>query len=190
MRYGLIAVLVISLMLFAVCAVYLCCAAGRSQKSAELSPGGLNRLPLDAYLAVAGAACVLLAMLAFEVLDNWFYANRTYNLGALSLSAVIMMLAAVFAIGFFFAVAAQFKMRNFYWWHHSIIGWCCDKLWKGFRFLFRMAARLIRMLPLIWQWLLVALGMGAVIVAGNARRRRRRARRPRSGSYNGTHFRR
>ena len=164
MRYGFVAALVISLVLFAVCAVYLCCAAGKSHAHADPMPGGLNRLPLDAYLAAAGAACVLLAMLAFGILDNWFYDNGAYNLGAVALAAVVLMLAAVIAIGFFVAVAAQFKMRNFYWWHHSIIGWCGDKLWKGIRFMFRMLARLIRMMPVLWRWLLVAAGMALAVL--------------------------
>ena len=47
------------LLLFAVCGVYLCCAAGRKPKTEELRAGGLNRIPLDLYgvLTVVGAAC-------------------------------------------------------------------------------------------------------------------------------------
>ena len=161
MRYGFIVLLIVGLLLFAVCAVYLCCAAGKTARESEVRPGGLNRMPLDLYLAVAGAACTLLVMLAFYIVTDWFYENGAYNLGVLGLAAIVMTVAAVIGIGFFFAVAAQFKMNQFYWWHNSVIGWCLDKVWKGIRFVVRLVLRLVNMLPLIWKYLLIG---GAMVL--------------------------
>ncbi len=162
LRYGLIALLVGALLLFTVAAVYLCCAAGRSGRSPEVSPGGLNRLPLDVYLAAAGTGCFLLVGLAITIYESWFLNNESYNLGALALAAIVLIAAALLGIGFFFALAAQIKMQDFYWWTHSLVGWCCCKLWQGLRFLSRGLWRLLNLLPLIWKWLLLGGAMGAV----------------------------
>lgn len=161
MRYGFIVLLIVGLLLFAVCAVYLCCAAGKTARDSEARPGGLNRMPLDLYLAVAGIACILLVMLAFYIVTDWFYENGAFNLGVLGLAAIVLTVAAVIGIGFFFAVAAQFKMPRFYWWHNSVIGWCLDKVWKGIRFVVRLVLRLVNMLPVIWKYLLIG---GAMVL--------------------------
>ena len=46
-RYNLFGVLGVSLLIFAILAVYLCCAAGRRPGSKEVLPAGLNAMPLD-----------------------------------------------------------------------------------------------------------------------------------------------
>ena len=159
-RYGVIAILAASLLVFAICAVYLCCAAGRSRTSSQIEPGGLNRLPLDLYALFAGFACYILLGLSHAVMDNLLFQGDVFNPGALVLEALILLVASVIGIGFFFAVAAQFKAKKRYWWHHSAVGWCLGLVWKGLRLVFLLACKLLRMLPLIWRWILIGIGMG------------------------------
>ncbi len=155
LRYNIIAILGISLLLFAVCMVYLCCAAGRTVPGAPVEPGGLNRAPLDLYLAVTVGGCAFLVWLSFMIMGEWFYDGSDYNIAALVLAACALLVAAVIGVGFCFAMAAQFKMRNFFWWKHSIIGWCLGKIWKGIRFVFRGLYKLFGLLPVIWKYLLI-----------------------------------
>lgn len=49
----LIPVLIASLVLFAMTAVYLCCAAGKKPGTTEIRAGGLNCIPIDLYLVAA-----------------------------------------------------------------------------------------------------------------------------------------
>ena len=159
LRYTYIAILAAGLLVFAISIVYLCCAAGKTSRTSEVCPGGLNRLPLDLYGVLTGIGCFLLVALAWAIFENWFlYAS--YNIGVAALSGIILLVAAVWAIGFLYAVAAQFKAKNRYWWHHSVVGWCCGKLLRGGHFLFRAVCSLAAMLPLTGQGILIGAGMG------------------------------
>ncbi len=163
LNYYAIAILAVSLLLFAVCVVYLCCAAGRSEPGKEPVPGGLNKLPLDVYLVGGGMACVGLAWLAVWVLNKWFYhGSDQYNYGALVLVVAIMLIGAIIGVGFLFALAAQLKPKGMYWLKHSVIGFLCWQVWRLIRLCCRGLWKLTRMLPLIWRWALTGAFMGLV----------------------------
>ncbi len=157
-RYWLIAALIVGLMVFAVCAVYLCCAAGRSGKDSPIAPGGLNRLPLDAYFLAAGALCCGLVAMALQVLDSWVL-NESLNAGAIALALVGLLAAAVTGIGFCFAVAAQTKLRRWWWLKNTLIGRAVGLLWRCLRWLGRAGEKLVSLLPLTWRYLLIGLVM-------------------------------
>lgn len=158
-RYTFIACLIAGVLVFIACMVYLCCAAGRSPKSEQVAPGGLNRLPLDLYAAVTGLVCIGLSSLIIDA-TYYSYYDEDAILPGLILFAALFLTVAVVVVGFIFAVAAQCKVRNFYWWHHSIIGWVCGKIWKVIRFIGKGLYRLFSLLPLIWQWLLIGAALG------------------------------
>ena len=159
-RYLVIAALVASLLLFVLCMVYLCFAAGRSPKYAESRVIGLNRLPLDIYLAACVTGCILLGAVAVYLCEKLLFEETAYlNAGALSLVALVLLIAALLVVCFLYALAAQSKQKNGHWWRCSVIGWCLRKIGRGLRFCFRGVAKLFRMLPLIWQWLATAAAM-------------------------------
>ena len=161
-RYWLIAVLAVCLLTFAALAVYLCCAAGKKTGTGEVSPGGLNRVPLDIYLAAGGGICVGLVALAWLILDSWVI-NESLNVGGLVLATLVLLVVAVVIIGFFFAVAAQAKVSRTYWIRHTLIGTLAILLFRGFRFVFRAIGKLFSLMPMIWQHVLIALGMAFMI---------------------------
>ena len=159
--------LLASLLVFAVTLVYLCVAAGRT-KSGEIVPAGLNRLPLDLYFLLAGSAICGLAALMFLMIDS-FYGGYYSIWDNLPLCIMILGLGgfaiALLAIGFLFALAAQAKVRGGYWWRHSVCGWCLRQLvtflrWvrRGLRYFYRGCRAVVRLLPVIWQWLAVVFG--------------------------------
>ncbi len=156
-RYDLFYGLGIGLFLFAAFAVYLCCTAGRSPKSDEIRPGGLNRLPLDLYavvlclglifaLAVGNSVIYALARECPQLLAPFIV------LGGYGISLVI--------VGFLFACVAQFKAPRGFWWRHSLIGFVLIRIVRLCRLVLRFCRATIRMLPVIWQWLLTAAIMG------------------------------
>lgn len=155
-RYAFIAILALGLLLFAGCTVYLMWSAGVTKKG-EIHPGALNRVPLDIYTLVAGSGIVLLIVLFFR-LYNWMkYAGA--HPGNLSLIAVNLLVVVLLVEGLMIAFAAQIKVKNGYWWRHTVVGWCCIKLARLMRKLWRAFKELMALLPVVGQWLLIAGGM-------------------------------
>ncbi|MBP3304655.1 MAG: HAMP domain-containing histidine kinase [Oscillospiraceae bacterium] len=155
-RYDCIALLAVSLVVFAACLVFLFWSAGTAP-GGEIRPGGLNRIPLDIYALVAVGGIALLTVLFFK-LCNWMDYGGPHP-GNLSLIGVNLLVITLLGIGLLFAFAAQIKLKNGYWWRHSVIGWCCVKVGRFIRKLWRGFKELISLLPVIWQWLLTAVCM-------------------------------
>ena len=181
LRGLLLPVVCVSLLLFAVTAVYLCGVAGRKPGIPEVRAGGLNRLPLDLYLVLAGgltAGCVAGGAAACVYLMP---SDLTTGVG---LGALLMYLGCVAFVGFCFAAAAQLKTPDGFLWRNSLCGRCLSlcvrfarwlesilsnrawpwlvglarKLWhslsRGGAWLEKRVNRMISFLPLTWQWLL------------------------------------
>jgi hypothetical protein len=157
--------LLVSLLTLAVTLVYLCVAAGRT-KSGEIIPTGLNRLPLDLYACISAGGIAGLVLLMIVLLESYYYGY--YGIwDNLPLCMLILGLGSFFiallAIGFLFAFAAQVKVKGGYWWRHSVCGFLMGKAldalrWvrRGLRYFYRGCRAVVRMLPVIWQWLLTA----------------------------------
>ena len=111
-RMELFYALGISIFLFAVLAVYLCCAAGRKPGRDEVRADGLNQIPLDLYLGVAGFAVYFLLWLCAE---GGYYLFRNSPHMLVPYIFIGGYLVALIIVGFAFACAAQFKMPDFYW---------------------------------------------------------------------------
>ena len=143
-RYALFWILGISLLVFAISAVYLCCAAGRKPGSNEIRAGGFNALPLDLYLACAAGILLLDALIADDLL-NWFDLSYT---GLFFVVICAALIPCLLLVSFCFACAAQFKEGNGRWWRKSVIGYTAlasvDLLWKAITVWTPAAA--------IWSW--------------------------------------
>ena len=155
--------ILIGLLVFAVTLVYLCAAAGKTS-SGEIHPNGLNRLPLDLYAVAAVGGIVLLLLPICWLIDSASYYDLLNNtqLVALILGLCVFGMALL-GIGLIYAFAAQLKMKDGYWWHHSIVGFLLSYIARGLRWIsrgFHYAGKglcaVFRLLPVIWQWLLVA----------------------------------
>ena len=158
-------ILIASLLLFGSCMVYLCWAAGKKKGVDGIHPSGLNALPLDLYTVAVGflgAAGIYVWSRLGDTLENGFNSWMLVWLMAI-LSWVICLLPVIYI----FAIAAQVKAGNFYWWHRSIVGMVLRLCWKaakwliqGLRRVFSRAYRALRsmarMIPTVWQWLLTA----------------------------------
>ena len=119
-RNELFLVLGISVLVFAMTAVYLCCAAGHKPKQTEIRAGGLNRTPLDLYLGFSAAAIfgliLLLAEFGEDVLQSSLKVGIAMGLGCAYLGCLIV-------VGFLFAVAAQAKTPGTFWLSNTLCVW-------------------------------------------------------------------
>lgn len=140
------AALIGGVLLFAICAVYLCAAAGCRKDTQEIKAGGLNALPLDLY---AGGV-LLVAVLCVEILDELDISRleRQSFFALLQLGGVMGYVCSLAFVGFCFAFAAQVKMKNYHWFWNSITGRCIKLcLWlvkKGW-------AVCLLVVPRLWQ---------------------------------------
>lgn len=130
--------------------IYLCCAAGRKPGSDEIRPGGLNRIPLDLGTAIGGAGIFLLVNLAIFLLESL---NADMPQLIIFLLLLVTVLVSLTAVGMIFSWAAQLKTPGRFWLKNTIIG-------RIFHFIFHVMARLMRMLPVMWQWVMTAMFMG------------------------------
>ena len=191
-RSDLFLILGTSLLVFAILAVYLCCAAGRKPRTAEVQAGGLNRLPLDLYLLLTGLSIGGIAVLGVELANNLLYWQL--NLQVFCAGAAGMgYLACLIFVGFCFAFVAQIKTPGGYWWRNSLCGrvlrlaakllrcvknrlipglvGLLRKIWYGLTgFLGRAIHHWMMMLPLVWQWLAAEAAIFLLICIGIATR--------------------
>lgn len=163
-RHGIIFLLVGALLVGIVCIVYLCCSAGRSRKTAEIRPGGLNCLPLDLYAVAVGFADYALAVLSFVYMLPICITEENYlNPGMITLTGLVLLTGILLLLGWLFALTAQLKAPRSYWWHHSVLGWSLDKIWKGIRtvcrFVWKAIVRLLNLLPMAGKRILVVFAL-------------------------------
>ncbi len=153
-------ILIGCLLLFGMCMIYLCWVAGKKKGVAEPKPGGLNALPLDLYtvmVGLAGIGGVYLVIYLAEIL-----AYQDFSWMILWLIAILSLLVCLLPVMYIFAIAAQVKAGNRFWLRRSLIGAVLILLFRGIRWCFRGACGVVRMIPIIWRWLLTALLMPLV----------------------------
>ena len=151
-RYTMIAALVIALAVIGVCVVYLCFAAGKSVPGGPVQPAGLNLLPLDVYLAAGAAGIYGLVLLSIDLINHWIYGVHDLNLGTLTLVGLVFFCIALVGVGFIVAVAAQAKEQEHRWWYRTFTG-------KAIKWISTVCTQLVKLLPLIWKYVLIAFGM-------------------------------
>lgn len=169
----------VSLLIFALLAVYLCCAAGRKPGTDVVCAGGLNRMPLDLYgfLVILGVGCI--GVVFAEGADDLLNLERTL---AISVVCYAGYFCGLMVVGFFFALAAQVKTPEYFWWRNSLCGrvwhlfvlvcrWCWKlwlRVWHGLpgvlRWGWNLAARVFRACRklILWTWNLMKQFFGAV----------------------------
>ena len=172
-RMYLIGAIIISFALFAAAFVFLMVIAGKNPKTGEADPKALNKLPLDLYLAAAVTITIVGYIAIYELLD--VLVDRNPFVLALMLICGCGVAVSTVDMGFFTALAAQFKMPRYYWFQNSICGRILMFVWKYFKILWRHLGKyfrrmvgyirdVFRMLPVIWKWIAAGGALGFVLV--------------------------
>lgn len=150
-RNALFGILAVNLLLFAVCAVYLCCAAGRKPGRDTVKAGGLNLIPLDAYAVGVGLADVGIVWLLAEGMEYLLNQGLLFAVGT---AVVAGYVACVLFVGFCFAFAAQVKTPGGLWWRNSACGWCMRLCIAACKIAIRCLAWCWVQLEKLWNWAL------------------------------------
>ena len=157
--------LVISLLLFAALAMFLCSCAGCKKGSTEIKAGGFNALPLDLYGGGVAALCVGLAYLSLTVSQRAVDQTSSQDITSTVLSIAVMgYCGCVLFVCFCFAFAAQVKMGNGHWYRNTVIGRCI-------RVTLELIKQIFRFVPTVWKFVLRILKdickvVGALVTLG------------------------
>ena len=169
-----------SLVVFIITLVFLFTVAGRRAKG-EIHLAAINRIPLDVYAVSCIGLVVLSAAPVVWLFESALY-QSTFNIWdnpqlCLLICGLCGFAGASVIIGFLYAFAAQIKASDNYWLRHTVIGWAFRMALKllryvlgltekalrwvgrGLRHCYRGCRAVVRMLPVIWQWLLTAFAM-------------------------------
>ena len=166
-------ILVISLLLFAALAVFLCSCAGCKKGSTEIKAGGFNALPLDLYGGGVAALCIGLAYLAFIMFQNAIDQTSSQGITSTVLTVAVMgYCGCVLFVCFCFAFAAQVKMGHGHWFWNTVAGrclklagWLLHRLFLFLPELWRFVLRIVKdvfkvagaLATLLWSWAKTAL---------------------------------
>ena len=157
-RFDLIWLLAGSALLFAILAVYLCCAAGKKPGTQEIKPAGFNALPLDLY--AAGATGIIVAMIALIGEVVTYSSIDITDVGTITIIAAMGYAVCLVFVAFCFACAAQFKMPDGFFLRHSLSG-----IVLGFSF--RYTGKVVRFL---WETIPPLAKKGWVVLTGLSRK--------------------
>ena len=160
-RNQLFWVLGISALSFAVFMVWLCVAAGRKKGTDEIKAGGLNCIPLDLYLVGVGFLVCFAVAVGAEAL---YFLMREMPKILIPVAILGGFVVCLIIVAFFFACAAQFKMKDGYWYRNTLCGWFFRFCYvfgqwlerflgqKVFPLLGKLLRKLWQLLVLFWQF--------------------------------------
>lgn len=162
--YPLVAIIGISFGLFVAAFVFLMAIAGKDPNTGEATPKALNKIPLDLYLAAGVFGTIVGCIGAYELLDLLIFENSSYNILVVLLLCGCGIAVATLDMGFFTALAAQFKAPGCFWWHNSICGRVLKFIWKLIRLASIGLRKVFAMLPIIWEWIAVGGVLGIILL--------------------------
>ena len=155
LRFHMMWLLAVCLCLCAVGFVYLCCVAGREYAGDQPKVGGLNRLPLDVYAIAVSALGALCGSVVVSNVRSWLFSGEDFNSGNLVIVAVLLTVISVLVVGFVYALVAQLKQKQQYWWKHTLL-----------RRVLLAAEAMTARLPVVWVYLTVGIVMGGLLAGG------------------------
>ena len=148
-RFNMMWILALCLCLCAGGFAYLCCAAGKRFPDDQPQLGGLNKLPLDIYLGFGAGAGALCGSLVVTQVRSWLFSGEDFNPGNLVIVALLLTVISMMIVGFVYALVAQLKQKNRYWWDHTVL-----------HRMYLAVAAVVSRLPVIWIYLTVGLFTG------------------------------
>lgn len=130
--------------------VTLICVAGRKPNTEQITVGALGKIPFDLLLIVAGAMPKYLLSAVSESYDFW----------RLLWLIVLVVYIAVMLPGLGMSLAVRIKTKTLI--KGSFIYHLLRVLWKAGKWLARVLAKVIGVLPLIWKTVLIVMGLALI----------------------------
>ena len=120
--------------------LWLALTAGRSPAFEGVRPGGLNRIPLDLWLAAAVGGSICMAVLTYELLEQMIWSSGWGNYDGTGGMETFVLECSLLALGgggfggiaamFLMAVSAQLKAGDGWWLKHTAVGLVLRYGWK------------------------------------------------------------
>lgn len=130
--------------------VTLICVAGRKPNTEEVTVGVLGKIPFDLLLIVAGAIPKYLLSAVSGSYDFW----------RLLWASVLVVYVAVMLPGLGMSLAVKIKTKTLI--KSSCVYHLLRALWKAGKWLARVLAKVIGVLPLIWKTALIVAGLALI----------------------------
>ncbi len=149
---------------FAVCLVFLCCAAGHRGKTDQIFLNFADRIPVDLYFCFGALAAGGLLAVTVELSDHPL-ADDTVIFAGVAM-ALCLIASGLIVLAVFLSLVTRIKYGG--WWKNSIAYYCLRFLWrlaKAFwSWLSAALRRINESLPIIWRTAL----FGASAIAAEA----------------------
>jgi len=137
--------------------IFLLCSAGRRSGQEDISLNWFDRIPLDALAAVFGLGIFLL--LGVTVYNNNYY--WSHPLEQFFAPIVLLVAAGVLVLSFSMSLAGRIKAGRFL--ENTILyRWIWTFVKKVFKWIIRLFAKAIILVPMIWRVILIFCVLGIV----------------------------
>ena len=152
LKYICPVVLIGSLLIFLMSFIFLMCSAGHKKGREGITPSVLSPIHFDVLTLVFGV--IALGGLALSVECIAYGGSEIlYGAAGVIMGAVVMVWCTIYCMEF----ALRLKLGA--WWKHTLIYIIFHAICRGIRFLFRGAATLIKGIPLIWNTVIIFMGI-------------------------------
>lgn len=140
-------------------AVYLLHACGRRHDQEGIVLGFQERIPLDLYLAVTGTAISLLVCLAIDLIETSIHMPLPL---AFALMLACLLAGAALLTASILTLVVRGKYGHGYWWRHTVCFYVLRFVYRLCRRCLRFAGKVLRLCPVLWQWLLAGVALVAL----------------------------
>lgn len=140
-------------------AVYLLHACGRRQDQEGIVLGFQERIPLDVYLAVTATAITLLVCLAINLVEGGIHMPLPLTF---ALMLVCLLAGATLLVSSILTLVVRGKYGHGYWWRHTVCFYILRFLYRLCRWCLRFVGKVLRLCPVLWQWLLAGVALVAL----------------------------
>lgn len=146
LRYAVFFFALVSLAAVILCFVFLCCAAGRTEKDDGIHLSFLSRIPLDLSailicFIIAGLSYLCLLTLDSDPMLIW----------PLGVTVSVVSVIVCLAIAEWVPVSLAARIKAGKWWRNTLTYMILYLMLRAVRAVFGLAAKLFRRLPFIWR---------------------------------------
>lgn len=160
MMYAVYVVGIISLVILAVCFVFLMCASGHRKGCDEVKASWGTRIPFDLLTGVVVFLVTIIPIFAIMICDD-----LTYDIIAfLPVVLIMFIVLASVLLGWCMSFATRIKLGK--WWKNTIIYRFIVIIWKTIKFfgrkvklLFKLTFKFLGNIPLVWKTVLTLIGV-------------------------------
>jgi len=153
-RYSIIAIAVISLIAAIILFIFLMCSAGRKKGMDGVVPNGIDKIPLDLFVA----ALFVIVLIEFAIYGEAVY--MSYTVPALILFTVFAIIDILLMLLLCMSFATRCKLGG--WWRNTVIYYILKYIFRAIRKSCRSIKYLFRHMPILWKVIIGMIGLSVL----------------------------